>query len=94
MSVVFFPEGTRSKTGKIGKFQNGAFKLAIQEKIPILPVLIEGTSEAIPRGSWLFKTKVSGKLTILPSIETKNLQPRDFLFLKDNVHKSLECLIA
>ena len=94
MSVVFFSEGTRSKTGKIGKFQNGAFKLAIQEKKPILPIVINGTREAIPRGSWLFKTKVSGKLTVLPPIETKNFQPGDFAFLRNTVHNRLECLIA
>lgn len=94
ISVVFFPEGTRSKTGKIGKFQNGAFKLAIQEKKPILPIAINGTREAIPRGSWFFKTKVKSKLTILPPVETEDFQPGDFVSLKDTVHGRLENLIA
>jgi 1-acyl-sn-glycerol-3-phosphate acyltransferase len=94
MSVVFFPEGTRSKTGKMGKFQNGAFKLAIQEKIPILPIVINGTREAIPKGSWIFKTKVRGKLTVLPPVETKDFLPGEFTLLKDTVFKSLESLIA
>jgi 1-acyl-sn-glycerol-3-phosphate acyltransferase len=94
LSVVFFPEATRSRTGKIGEFQNGAFKLAIQEKKPILPVVIDGTREAIPRGSWVFKARVNGKLTVLPPVETKNLLPKDFVFLKDAVHKSIEDLIA
>ncbi|MFA6079122.1 MAG: lysophospholipid acyltransferase family protein, partial [Candidatus Omnitrophota bacterium] len=43
MSVLFFPEGTRSETGVMGEFQNGAFKLAIKEKLPVLPVYLEGT---------------------------------------------------
>ena len=94
ISVVFFPEGMRSKAGKIGKFQNGAFKLAIQEKKPILPIVINGTREAIPKGTWIFNTKVNGKLIVLPAVETKDLLPKDFALLKDTVRKSLEGLIA
>jgi len=94
MSVVFFPEGTRSETGKIGKFQSGAFKLAIQEKRPILPIVIDGTSEAIPKGSWVFETEIFAKLTVLAPIETENLQPGDFISLKNTVHKKIESLIA
>ncbi len=94
ISVVFFPEGTRSEAGEIDEFQNGAFKLAIQEKKPILPVAIEGTSEAIPKGSWIFKTKVMGRLTVLTPVETKNLEPKDFISLRDAVHKRLKSAIA
>jgi len=92
MSVLFFPEGTRSKTGKIGEFQNGAFKLAIQQKRPILPIAITGTRDAIPKGSWLFKREVFGKLTVLPPIETEDLKPGDFLSLKKSVYEKLESL--
>ena len=94
MSVVFFPEGTRSATGKISEFQNGAFKLAIREGKPILPIAISGTKEAIPKGSWLFKTKVHGALTVLKPIDTERLKSADFGFLKDTVHKKLECLVT
>ncbi|MBU4590654.1 MAG: 1-acyl-sn-glycerol-3-phosphate acyltransferase, partial [Candidatus Omnitrophica bacterium] len=83
MSVLFFPEGTRSRTDKMNEFQNGAFKLAIQEKKPILPIVIDGTRDAIPKGSWIFKTKVKGKLTVLPPVETQDLQISDFVLLKD-----------
>jgi len=89
MSVLFFPEGTRSETGKMGKFQNGAFKLAIQEKKPILPIAITGTKEAIPKRSWVFKRKVCGSLTVLAPIETEKLQSGDFISLKDTVRKRL-----
>ncbi len=94
MSVLFFPEGTRSRTDRMNEFQNGAFKLAIQEKKPILPIVIDGTREAIPRGSWLFKTKVNGKLTVLPLVETKDLRPDDLAFLKETVYRKMGCLIA
>ncbi|MFH1503941.1 MAG: lysophospholipid acyltransferase family protein [Candidatus Omnitrophota bacterium] len=94
MSVLFFPEGTRSENGKIGKFQNGAFKLAIQEKKPVLPIVIKGTREAIPKGSWIFKARVTGRLTVLEPIETKNLQTKDFVFLRETVYKKIETLAA
>jgi len=90
VSVLFFPEGTRSRTNEMNEFQNGAFKLAIQEKKPILPIVIDGTREAIPKGSWLFKKKVNGKLTVLPLVETKDLQPEDAAFLKETVHRKMK----
>jgi len=90
MSVLFFPEGTRSETDDMNEFQNGAFKLAIKEKRPILPVAIDGTREAIPKGSWIFKTKVSGKLTVLPPVDTKDFKPGDFLRLKNLVREKMQ----
>ncbi|MFH1996028.1 MAG: lysophospholipid acyltransferase family protein [Candidatus Omnitrophota bacterium] len=90
VSVLFFPEGTRSKTDQMNKFQNGAFKLAIKEKRAVLPISIEGTGDAIPKGSWIFKTKVFGTLTVLPAIETKDLAPGDFASLRDDVFQRLQ----
>ena len=65
MSVLFFPEGTRSETEEMNSFQTGAFKLAISEKVPILPVVISGTRNAIPKGDWIMKSKVFCNLTVL-----------------------------
>ena len=90
MSVLFFPEGTRSKTDEMGDFNNGAFKLAIKEHVPILPILFEGSGTAIPRGSWVFTTQTSAKLKILPAIETTNFQPGDFAKLRDLARAALE----
>jgi 1-acyl-sn-glycerol-3-phosphate acyltransferase len=88
-SVLFFPEGTRTETDNMNEFQNGAFKLAIKEKVPLLPISISGTREAIPKGGWVFKTKVLGTLEVLPAIETKDLKPGDFRFLRDLVRSQL-----
>jgi len=51
-SVVIFPEGTRSKTGEIGDFKRGAFKLALDLGLPILPVTITGTKDILPTGTF------------------------------------------
>jgi 1-acyl-sn-glycerol-3-phosphate acyltransferase len=89
MSVLFFPEGTRAKTGKMSQFQNGAFKLAIKEKKPILPISINGTRQALPKGGWIFKSKVKCEVKVLPSIETSELKSSDFACLKDQVYTKL-----
>ncbi len=90
MSVLFFPEGTRSTNGQMGEFQNGAFKLAIKEKKPILPVCIKGTQEAIPKGSWIFKAKVAATVTVLPEIATDGIGPGDFASLRDTVRFKIQ----
>jgi len=90
MSVMFFPEGTRSDTDEMNKFQNGAFKLAIKEKKPVLPIAITGTREALPKGGWVFKNKVKGRITVLPPIDTAGFKPGDFARLRDTVFEKLE----
>lgn len=47
-SVIFFPEGTRSRTGELGRFKKGAFKMALELDLPILPVTIMGTRDILP----------------------------------------------
>jgi 1-acyl-sn-glycerol-3-phosphate acyltransferase len=51
-SVVIFPEGTRSKTGIPGPFKRGAFKLALDLSLPILPVTLINTRKILPYGSF------------------------------------------
>lgn len=83
VSVVFFPEGTRNNEASIGEFQNGAFKLAIKEQVPILPILIQGTRDAIPKGSWRFSTRSSCLIKILPPIQTSGIHAADYGRLRD-----------
>ena len=90
VSMLFFPEGTRSGTDDMGEFQNGAFKLAIKEGRPVLPVYIGGTRDAIPKGGWIFRTKVSARLAVLPPIDTSKYTMADFALLRDLVREELE----
>jgi len=90
VSVLFFPEGTRSESGDMGDFQNGAFKLAIKEKVPILPIRLKGTGDAIPKGSWIFSIKTKGSLKVLPPIETSGFGPADFVKLKNLARSKID----
>jgi 1-acyl-sn-glycerol-3-phosphate acyltransferase len=51
-SVVIFPEGTRSTTGQLGRFKRGAFRLALDLDLPILPITISGTRRILPAGTF------------------------------------------
>jgi len=51
-TVVFFPEGTRSLDGQLGRFKTGGFRLALQAQVPVLPVAIQGTRTVLPPKEW------------------------------------------
>lgn len=55
-SVLVFPEGTRSKTGKMGEFKKGGFVLAIEMGIPIVPIAVIGSHELLPPHSLLIRS--------------------------------------
>ncbi|MDL2322365.1 1-acyl-sn-glycerol-3-phosphate acyltransferase [Bacteroidales bacterium OttesenSCG-928-A17] len=52
-SIVIFPEGSRSRTGKMDRFKKGAYQMALDLKLPIVPVTINGTYEVMPIGTFL-----------------------------------------
>lgn len=54
ISLMIFPEGTRSPDSRIGFFKRGAFQLALTAGVPILPVLIEGTGGVLPKHGLIF----------------------------------------
>ncbi len=67
-TVYFFPEGTRSETGKVGEFKAGAFALAKRLKLPILPIVINGSKNALPKNGMSLKGRHAMKIDILQEI--------------------------
>lgn len=65
VSVLFFPEGTRSPDGEIRAFKMGAFKLAAELGVPVVPMVIDGTYHLVPKGSRLLNRNVKVKLRVL-----------------------------
>lgn len=72
IGILFFPEGTRSKDGRLLPFKKGAFRTAIDQQIPLLPVTVVGTRDILPaRTLRLFPG--TARLVIHPPIETAGM---------------------
>ena len=68
-SVLFFPEGTRSRSGRLYPFKKGAFKMALDLGLPILPITIRGTRAILPPDTFdIFPGRAN--LIIHPPVET------------------------
>ncbi|MDD2603548.1 MAG: lysophospholipid acyltransferase family protein [Desulfobacterales bacterium] len=67
-SVFFFPEGTRSRDGALKPFKPGAFVLAHEMRLPILPIAIDGTRHALPKYSLNFHGRHHIRLRVLDPI--------------------------
>lgn len=87
--VFIFPEGTRSHTGLIGRFTEGPFHLAVAHKVPILPILIEGTRDALPKKSWRFGRISDITVTLLPEVPTADITREDVGALRDRIRGML-----
>ena len=89
-SFVIFPEGTRSRNGALRPFEKGAFVLAIQAGLPVVPVVCRGTRRLMPRGSQL--TVVPGEVEIIiePPIPTTGLTYDDRDALSARVRAAIE----
>jgi 1-acyl-sn-glycerol-3-phosphate acyltransferase len=86
-SVVFFPEGTRSPDGEVLPFIEGPFQLAIREHIPILPLVVDGTRNVLPRSSWIFGDARHIHLQILEPVSVDGWQKQQSGLLRDEVRQ-------
>ena len=74
-SLVVFPEGTRSRTGEIGTFKNGAFKIAQRTGAAVVPVAIRNDRYLLESAHTL--TPVDVYITFLPKVETSSLSEEE-----------------
>lgn len=71
-SLIVFPEGSRSKDGKLGEFKGGAVRMALRAKTRIVPLAIDGSCKVLEGNGYRLR-KADVRLTILPPIETATL---------------------
>jgi 1-acyl-sn-glycerol-3-phosphate acyltransferase len=83
-SIVVFPEGTRSADCSIQRFHRGAFYLAEQLQLDIIPILLHGAGHVLPKNDFMLR-KGSLHVRILPRIT-----PDDHRFRKDYAHRSID----
>lgn len=94
VSVMFFPEGTRSRSGKMNKFAPGAFELAIREKVPVVPIAIDGTQGCLPKKTWVFEPDVYVKMKILDPIDTSGMSKDQGIELMNLVRERIVAQLA
>jgi 1-acyl-sn-glycerol-3-phosphate acyltransferase len=92
ISVLLFPEGTRTRDGRLGPFKKGGFHLAIKAGVPIVPVALRGTRELMPSGSFLLR---SGTMTAIigEPIATQGLSDEERSTLSDRVRSAVESML-
>jgi len=93
MSVMIFPEGTRSFDGEMRGFKDGAFILAIRTQTPMLPVVVHGTRSALRKSDWRMGD-AKAEVRVLEIIETTGMTLNDVPALRDRVRDAMIAEIA
>lgn len=88
-SVLFFPEGTRSVTGEMGQFKKGAFKMAIDLGLPVLPISLKGTRNILPAKS-MNLLPGHAQMIIHEPIETSQYTDANIEILMDKTRNIIE----
>jgi putative phosphoserine phosphatase/1-acylglycerol-3-phosphate O-acyltransferase len=70
-SLIIAPEGTRSKTPTVGPFKKGAFHLAMQAGVPVVPIVFRNVLDALPKGAAIVRPAVV-EAVVLPPIDTSS----------------------
>jgi 1-acyl-sn-glycerol-3-phosphate acyltransferase len=91
LSVMIFPEGTRSRTGRVGAFKAGAFQVAIEAGAPVLPVALHGTAACVDASG---PRPARARAEILAPIETGGAGAADLPALRDLVHDRIAGALA
>lgn len=91
LSVMIFPEGTRSRDGLLGRFRDGAFRVAIAAGAAILPVALHGTADCIDSAG---PHRAHATAQILAPIETAGLRLDDVSAVRDRTRATIAAALA
>jgi len=89
-SLIVFPEGTRSKDGKVAEFKAGTFKLAIKSKVPIVPFTISGAADVLENNSHHRVAPADVHLYIHKPIDVASIDKEELAKLHEKVQTIVE----
>jgi len=88
ISVMMFPEGTRSPDGRLLPFKSLAFRLAVEAGVPVLPIAVSGSGAGMPKGGiWVRPTTIT--LHILEPVPTEDLKAYEIRKVRDGVREHI-----
>jgi 1-acyl-sn-glycerol-3-phosphate acyltransferase len=85
---VLFPEGHRSRDGKIGQFKSGSFYLAIQAGVPVVPITLNGTRAVLKPDTYHVRAGPT-EMIVHPPIATRGLTLEDVAALSGKVRAQI-----
>ena len=88
-SVLIFPEGTRTPDGRVRRFKEGAFLLAKQAQVSILPLVIEGSKDVLPKPG-IINLVQTFTIKVLPEIPYESFKDTDVAELTKNINKLIQ----
>jgi 1-acyl-sn-glycerol-3-phosphate acyltransferase len=92
LPVMMFPEGTRSPNGELLPFKDGAFQLAIDAGVPVLPVALAGTRNCRPKGSkWFGRARALAR--VLEPVDTSKMTGADVERLRERVRDQIRAAL-
>lgn len=89
VSVMIFPEGTRSRGADLLPFKDGAFRLAVEAQVPVVPIAVAGTRHCMAKGSFVVQ-RARAVARVLEPVETKGLGLADVSALKSRVRDTID----
>ena len=88
-SIMIFPEGTRSIDGNVGQFKDGAFELAKRTATPILPLVVDGTSRALPKRGFVLRGSSAMTIRVLPPVSAEEVARNEVAAIRESVRKQI-----
>jgi len=89
-SVLIFPEGTRYPGDRLGRYMDGAFQIALENKVDIVPIVLHGTAKALPKKGAVITGFTSIRASVMDILPYESFADKSLHELKTEVRELME----
>jgi 1-acyl-sn-glycerol-3-phosphate acyltransferase len=90
--ILLFPEGTRSKTGELQSFKDGAFRLSFDTGAPVIPIAVRGTGDSLPKHGVVLRQPMDARVQVLEPLDPRQFGSADAL--RDAAHEAIAAALG